>query len=80
MARRYVPIWNRIKAEGKTTITVSKAAARTVENGVKEAKTIENVSRRKMGMIGWSKLIIEREEISSTHIKITFTLLYSTDV
>ncbi len=80
MARRYVPIWNRIKAEGKVEITVSKDAARTVENGVKEAKTIENVARRKMGMIGWSKLVVKRETISDNYIKITFTLLYSTDV
>jgi hypothetical protein len=80
MARRYVTIWNRIKAEGKAEITVSKAAARTVENGVKEAKTIENVARRKMGMIGWSKLVISREVLSDTHVKITFSFLYSTDV
>jgi len=80
MARRYASIWNVIKAEGKVSITVSKDAARTVENGVKEAKTIENVSRRKMGMIGWSKLVISREKLSDTHIKITFKLLYSTDV
>jgi hypothetical protein len=80
MARRYAPVWNRIKVDGKATITVSKDAARAVEYGVKEAKALENVSRRKMGMIGWSKLVIERESISPTHLKITFTLLYSTDV
>lgn len=80
MAKRHIEIWKEIKAKGKATVTVSKDAARTTENGVKEEKTKENTARVKMGMIGWSKLVITREPISTTHIKITFSLLYSTDV
>ena len=80
MARRYQPIWETIKRTGSAEITVSKDAARTVEEGVKEIKSEENTVRRKMGMIGWSKLVIKREKLSSTHIKISFELLYRTDL
>lgn len=78
MARRYQPIWDTLKKTGKADITVSLDAARTVENGVKELKTAENVARRKVGLIGWSKLVITREKLSDTHVKISFRFLYST--
>lgn len=80
MASRYCQIWNQIKETGCAEITVSKAAARTVEQGVKRVKTAENVARRLAGLVGWSKLVVKRESLSSTHIKITFTLLYRTDL
>lgn len=80
MASRYDPIWNEIKANGTATITVSKDAARTVTEGVIEAKKHENTARIKVGLIGWSRMKIERTPISDTHIKITFSFLYSTDI
>lgn len=75
---RYHVIWNSIKQTGSAEVTVSKEHARTVEDGVKRVKTAENVARRLSGLVGWSKLVIEREELSSTHILIKFTLLYNT--
>ena len=80
MAKRHLIIWREIKTTGKATITVSKAAARLTENGVKEEKTKENRYRLNRGKIGWSKLVVHREEISDSHVKITFSLLYSTEV
>lgn len=73
-------IWSAIKKAGSAEVTVSKAHARTVEDGVKRVKTAENVARRMTGLVGWSKLVIKREQLSSTHIKISFTLLYRTDL
>lgn len=69
-----------IKQAGSATVTVSKAHSRTVENGVKRVKTAENVARRMAGLVGWSKLVVTREVLSATHIKITFSLLYRTDI
>jgi hypothetical protein len=80
LASRYCQIWDEIKTTGCATITVSKAAACTVEQGVKRVKTAENVARRLAGLVGWSKLVVRRESISGTHMKITFTLLYRTDL
>jgi hypothetical protein len=77
---QYDVIWSAIKKAGSAEVTVSKAHARTVEDGVKRVKTAENVARRMTGLVGWSKLVIKREQLSSTHIKISFTLLYRTDL
>jgi hypothetical protein len=77
---RYDAIWHTIKLTGKAEVTVSKAFLRTLENGVKRVKTAENVARCKVGLVGWSKLVVAREQISATHIKVTFTLLYRTDL
>lgn len=73
-------IWSAIKKAGSAEVTVSKAHARTVEDGVKRVKTAENVARRLAGLVGWSKLVISRESLSATHVKISFTLLYRTDL
>jgi hypothetical protein len=80
MSSIYDPIWEEIKKAGSVEITVSKAAARTVEDGVKRVKTAENVARRLAGLVGWSKLVITRTNLSATHIKIKFSLLYRTDL
>ena len=77
---QYDSVWHTIKHVGSATVTVSKAHARTVEDGVKRVKTSENVSRRLAGLVGWSKLIITRTDISPTHVKIKFELLYSTQL
>ena len=77
---RYDAIWNEIKRAGYVEITVSRDAARTVEQGIKRVKTAENVARRLAGLIGWSKLVVTRTVLSSTHIKIRLELLYRTDI
>lgn len=78
LSTNYYAVWDSIKKTGSASVTVSKIHARTVENGVKRIKTAENVSRRQAGLVGWSKLVVKREELSNTHIKITFSLLYLT--
>jgi hypothetical protein len=78
MSSQYHAIWNAIKQTGSASITVSKDHARTVEDGVKRVKTAENVARRQAGLVGWSKLVIQRTSLSSTHIRIDFSLLYIT--
>jgi hypothetical protein len=77
---QYDSVWATIKHAGSATVTVSKAHARTVEDGVKRVKTAENTARTRVGLVGWSKLVIKREDISVTMTKITFTLLYRTDL
>ena len=77
---QYDSVWAAIKHVGSATVTVSKAHARTVEDGVKRVKTAENTARTRVGLVGWSKLVIKREDISATMTKITFSLLYRTDL
>ena len=77
---QYDAVWHTIKLTGKAEVTVSKAFIRTLENGVKRIKTAENVARRQVGLVGWSKLVVTRERLSATHIKVTFSLLYRTDL
>ena len=77
---QYDSVWHTIKHVGSATVTVSKAHARTVEDGVKRVKTAENTARTRVGLVGWSKLVIQRQEISATHVRITFSLLYRTDL
>lgn len=74
----YDAVWNQIKTTGSAEVTVSKEFARTLENGVKRVKTAENVARRMAGLVGWSKLVVTRVNISSTTVKIKFELLYLT--
>jgi hypothetical protein len=74
----YDAIWYKIKTTGSAEVTVSKAFARTLENGVKRVKTAENTSRRRVGLVGWSKLVVKRTQLSEHRIKIRFELLYST--
>ena len=77
---RYDAIWNEIKRAGYVEITVSKDAARTVEQGIKRVKTAENVARRLAGVVGWGKLVVTRAVLSSTRIKIRLELLYMTNL
>jgi len=77
---RYDLIWNEIKKHGYVELTVTKASARPVWNGIKRVKTAENVARRMAGLVGWSKLVLRQEELSSTHIKLRISLLYRTDL
>ncbi len=75
---KYHIIWNTIKTTGRASVTVSKEHARTVEDGVKRVKTAENVARRQAGLVGWSKLVITRQDLSATMVRIDFSLLYLT--
>jgi hypothetical protein len=75
---QYDPIWDQIKNTGSAEVTVSKDFARTLEQGVKRVKTAENVARRMVGLVGWSKLIVTRTSLSETKMKIRFELLYLT--
>lgn len=74
----YDGVWTQIKTTGKAEVTVSVAHARTVEQGIKRTKAAENVARRLGGLVGWSKLVVERQRLSPTMVKLTFTLLYET--
>lgn len=78
MTRLYIPAWTTLKTTGKLELTVSKAAMKKVLYGIKLEKCIENVARRQAGLVGWSKLVVVKEPISSTMYKITLTFLYST--
>lgn len=75
---QYDAVWLSLKQTGFAEVTVSTENARTVEDGVKRVKTAENTARRYAGLIGWSKLVIKREKLSSTRMKLTFSFLYST--
>ena len=77
---RYDLIWNEIKKHGYVELTVTKASARPVLNGIKRIKTAENVARRLAGLVCWSKLVITQTELSSTHLRIRLELLYRTDL
>lgn len=76
--KKYDAVWNEIKHVGWAEVTVSKEASRRILNGIKLAKTTENVARRQAGLVGWSKLVITKSVISSTQLKIRLELLYST--
>lgn len=77
---RYQSVWNAIKKTGRAEFTVHKDIAPTVIQGIKVTKSAENVARRKVGFVGWSKLVIKEERISEHHVKVTMTLLYDTNL
>lgn len=85
---KYAKIWEYIKlanklpetVDRKVSVEVSKDQATALESGVKKLKSNENVGLRKLGQVGWSKLVIERTEIDDSRVRITFSLLYSTDL
>lgn len=78
--RQYDSIWHQIKTTGNASVTVSKDHARTMIAGVIETKSDENTLRRKVGLIGWSKLVITRTKLSDTHIRVDFSLAYLTNL
>jgi hypothetical protein len=77
---KYDAVWNQIKQAGWAEITVSNEASRRILTGIKLAKTTENVARRRVGLVGWSKLVITRTQLSDRMMKIRLELLYSTDL
>lgn len=82
MALLYQEIWDTIKAKEEAVITVHKTRAATVIQGVKRTKCVENAHRASVGLIPWSKLVIEQALLSEEigMIRVHFKLLYSTKV
>lgn len=78
MAFLYGPIWDAVKATGKAEITVSKAHAPTVIQGVRRTKSFENGLKRRVGKMRFPKLWVKKEVLSRELVKITFTLSYET--
>jgi len=76
--RKYSQVWTTLKTKGTAELTVTKAGARRILNGLKLEKTIENTARRDAGLIGWSKLVIRKHELSATHLKIVVSFDFST--
>ena len=72
----YTAVWTEVKLTGTASIVVSKVAAKKITLGILQAKAKENVARKNAGLVYWSKFVIERQSISDTMIKITFTLCY----
>jgi len=87
---KYSAIWEAVKltnkladtADRKVTVVVSKDRVQATESGVKKLKSIENVSLKSIGRVGWSKLVITREPLPDDEhrVRLTFSLLYSTDI
>lgn len=82
MAYKYQEVWNTIKSELQAEVTVSKDYAPTLIQGVKRTKCAENAHRSSVGLIPWSKLVIQQELISETRklVKVRFKLLYDTRI
>lgn len=78
--RQYDSIWKQLKETGTASVTVSKDHARTMIAGVIETKSDENTLRRKVGLIGWSKLVIKRTSLSPTHMRVDFSFAYITNL
>lgn len=78
MARIYRPVWDQIKATTKAELTAHQDKVATIIQGVKKIKSEENAVRRKIGLIPYSKLVIEQEELGLERVKIKFKLLYDT--
>jgi hypothetical protein len=67
-----------LKQNGRAEFTVANEASRRIMNGIKAEKTAENTARRKAGLVGWSKLVVKIEQLSSSQLKVTLTFLYQT--
>lgn len=81
MAYKYALIWKAIKSSEKleAEITVHEDILETTIQGVKRTKSAENVTRSAVGLIPWSKLVIEKEKISGRGVwRVKFKLLYDT--
>jgi len=82
MPWKYQEIWQAIKTNMQAEITVSRDMAPTLIQGVKRTKCADNVHRSGVGLVPWSKLVIEKELLSerTQMMKITFRLLYDSRV
>lgn len=58
MARKYSPVWNKLKTTSVAEVTVSGSHRATIRQAIKKLKTEENVNRRNLGMLFYGKLTI----------------------
>lgn len=75
---RYDSIWETLKQTGRAEVVVSKEAVNLVVTGVRDAKYRESYARKKAGLIAWSRMVVQRDTLSATRVKLTFTFAYST--
>lgn len=75
---KYASIWNEIKQTGEVEFTVNRKIAATTIQGIYRTKSAENAVRKQMGLMGWSKLLTTKREISATHIVVHMKLVYAT--
>lgn len=76
----YRQVWNKLKAEGKASITVSNVAMKNTINGILKIKAAENVRRKNLGMMYWSKLVITKTAVTPHMTRVDFSFLYSTKI
>lgn len=74
----YGPIWKQIKLTTCAEVTVHVNKVATLIQGVKRTKAAENATRSMVGLIPWSRLVITKEKLSASHVKVTFKLFYDT--
>lgn len=78
MTQEYKRVWHAIKTNDVAEITVHEALAPTIIQGVKKAKSAENMARKLGGLVRYSKLKIEKERLDARGmLKVTFRLVYS---
>ena len=75
---KYDSVWETLKQTGRAEVVVSKEAVNLVVTGVRDAKYRESYARKKAGLIAWSRMHIQRDVLSDTRVKLTFTFIYST--
>lgn len=77
---KYQAIWNEIKLKRCAEFTVHESIAETVLQGVKRTKSAENATRSAVGLVPYSKLVVEKEMISERTgmMKFKLSLLYDT--
>jgi len=82
VAYKYITIWKQLKSSmpPEVEITIHEDLMETVIQGVKRTKSAENVSRAAVGLVPWSKLVIEKEllSVNTRMMKVRFKLLYDT--
>lgn len=75
---KYDSIWQTLKETGRAEVVVGVEAVSLVVTGVRDAKYRESYARKKAGLIAWSKMVITKEKLSDTRVKVTFEFVYST--
>jgi hypothetical protein len=80
--RRYQQLWNSLKRDQTAEVVLHKDLAQTVIQGLRKIKSDENVKRRSVGLVPFSKLLHKEEVVreSRGQVKLTFWFLYDTRV
>lgn len=71
---QYTAAWNTIKEHGKLELTVHVRHADAVMWGILKAKARENTANRSMGLHTYSKLELDRTEVSAELVRMSFAL------